>query len=71
MAEKAEVLWPCCKWWARAHEWGTDNEGYAPLIRWRDCGPHMGYATEDEAFDAYLPAVEFCPWCGAKKTEPK
>lgn len=65
------VLWPCCEWWARAQQWGTDNEGYARLIHWRDDGPHMGYVTENEADDCYLPAVEFCPWCGTKKTEPK
>lgn len=50
---------PCCDNWAKAHEDGTDNEGYASLI----------YYDHDERviIGNDLPAVNFCPWCGAKK----
>jgi hypothetical protein len=50
-----EVQRPCCETWAKAHESGTDNEGYGSLIAE---GLRIGYE---------LPPVRFCPWCGSPK----
>lgn len=52
------VRQPCCDAWAKAHEWGTDNEGHLALIYYRDDKPRIG---------SDLPPVQFCPWCGTKK----
>lgn len=55
---QGEVKESCCNEWRRAHEWGTDNEGYAPLIGYRNgISPKTGYDF----------IVHFCPFCGAKK----
>jgi hypothetical protein len=49
---------PCCASWEAAHRNGTDNEMYGALVYWLDHNPYIG---------CDLPAVEFCPWCGARK----
>lgn len=53
---------PCCDAWAKAHEIGTDNEGWGRLA-WDLHGEmHLGLET---------PPVRFCPWCAAPKGERK
>jgi hypothetical protein len=67
--EPTEIPEPCCDAWAKAHERGTDNEGYGAVVGYWDFDgsgiekPHIGH--ED------LPPVKFCPWCGAEKGESR
>jgi hypothetical protein len=74
MARAAPVKQPCCETWAKAHEWGTDNEGYAPIVLYvgvgdevtnhiADLKAHIGYSGGDGIAEP----VRFCPWCGAGK----
>lgn len=57
MSEGRPLAQPCCDDWAKAHEWGTDNEGFSSLVYYLD-GARIGLE---------LAAVRFCPWCGASK----
>lgn len=45
----------CCDALERAHEHGTDNEGYGPLL-------YSAYPVW--AIGSDLPPMRFCPWCG-------
>lgn len=60
------VIQPCCDAWAKAHQGGTDNEGYGRLIR--DWGYVDAYDVSMLTMGSYLPEVRFCPWCGHPKT---
>ena len=51
----------CCTEFGDAMQPGTDNEGYEKLI-WIKEGL---YVTGDG-----LPAISFCPWCGASLEKP-
>lgn len=59
-------LEPCCEAWAKAHEWETDNEAYAPLVHCND-EKDAKYAAPYPSIGSGLPPVKFCPWCGAEK----
>lgn len=62
---KNDNLQPCCPAWARAHEWETDNEGYAPLIFTHDEDDEGMFSRT--GYYNLLPDIRFCPWCGAEK----
>jgi hypothetical protein len=50
----------CCEPWRKAHNSGTDNEGYGSLLRANNHGTTTaGCIPED---------IRFCPWCGASQT---
>lgn len=53
----------CCDSWRKAQQLGTDNEMYGMLLR-----DYSGTGA-DWHVGCDLPAVRFCPWCGAKKDE--
>lgn len=57
------VKQPCCEAWAKAHEWGTDNEGHSALVHY--------LPADQEGAKAYFgigqPPVHRCPWCATKK----
>lgn len=57
MSEGTPLTQPCCDGWAKAHEWGTDNEGYGSLV----------YCFDGTRIGLELEPVRFCPWCGAGK----
>jgi hypothetical protein len=46
-----------CTTFEAAQETGTDNEGYAALLK-----PDMGFWK----IGCGLPRISFCPWCGSK-----
>jgi hypothetical protein len=52
-ARKAD---PCCESWRKAFQYGTDSEGYGPLLFDDDGKIEAGYD---------LPSLVFCPWCGS------
>lgn len=69
------VIQPCCDAWAKAHQRGTDNEGYGSLIDTEHIRFEEGPTLETVHFrsiqighDCDLPEVRFCPWCGHPKT---
>ena len=45
----------CCLPFEDAHQSGTDNEGFGPLLRIDTIG-------------CELPPIKYCPWCGAQTT---
>lgn len=57
-----QVPQPCCDQWSKAHQHGTDNEGWGALISNYGGKPDMGDG---------LDPIRFCPWCGAEKGEEK
>lgn len=73
-ADDTKVREPCCDLWIRAHETGTDNEGYGALISSDGPGyPQTGYyfdemKAEHGVIRADRLPVRFCPFCGSGKT---
>ena len=61
---------PCCEAWRHAHDQGTDSEGWQSLIWYNedtsDQATYVSCVGRHEA-ESELPAVLFCPWCGASK----
>lgn len=53
----------CCEQWAKAHESGTDNEGWGALI-------HARHYNDEPTAGLGLDSVRFCPWCGTPKGVP-
>ena len=51
----------CCAPWAKAHEDGTDNEGWSALVYYDKEDERSAWVGHD------LPRVKQCPWCGAQK----
>lgn len=51
----------CCLNFAQAQERGTDNETYGSLIDYFDDDFASMYLMGSD-----LPALSYCPWCGAK-----
>lgn len=63
----------CCPSWLRAQSGGTDNEGYGALLHDYANPRRFGRVEEPRKPSTWfmgcdMPQVQFCPWCGAKKT---
>lgn len=52
----------CCYEFRKAQQYGTDNEGYGPLLGSHNGEWHMG---------CDLAPIEYCPWCGKPVTKPE
>ena len=65
---------PCCQPWETAHLFGTCCEGYSWLIAydmpWPPGSPPDS-STGKPVIGTDLPAVRFCPWCGARKLKKR
>jgi hypothetical protein len=50
----------CCAEFAKAREWGSDNEGYGELVEDHLPSEPPGLYT----IGTGLRPIKFCPWCG-------
>lgn len=65
-----------CKWFGRAQESHTDNEGCEPLIYvFDDTYVDYGIIAKRDigryGMGSDLKPISFCPWCGEKVGKPR